>query len=75
MSHFTHEETLTIIEQSQAARAAGNYEEGMRIAKRLPIAPHLAKAAKEIWGKKFLVEGGYDLSEAEVAYGKDWLDR
>lgn len=74
MSTLTKEERFDIVVQANAASAAGNYEEAHRLTARLPLAPHLAMAAKEVMGKAFLLESGYDLSEAEAAYGKDWLD-
>ncbi|SHN72788.1 hypothetical protein [Desulfovibrio litoralis] len=75
MSNLTREERFEIIEKSMAASKAGNDDEAMRIAKQLPIAPWLAKAGKEVWGKDFLLENGYNLSEAEAEYGKDWLSQ
>jgi hypothetical protein len=36
--------------------------------------PFLAKIMKEQMGKEFLLEGGYNLSEAEAEFGADWLD-
>lgn len=41
----------------------------------IPLQPFLAKVAKEKIGADFLIEAGYNLSEAEAAFGKDWLTR
>ena len=35
--------------------------------------PYLAKVAKEKIGVDFLINGGWNLSEAEAAFGSDWL--
>lgn len=73
MSHLTHEEKMNIITQSLEAARVGNYEEEERLIKQMPMAPWLAKAAKEIFGAEHLA--GWDLSAAEAEYGKDWLNK
>jgi hypothetical protein len=35
--------------------------------------PYLAKIAKEKIGADFLINGGWNLSEAEAEFGSDWL--
>jgi hypothetical protein len=37
--------------------------------------PYLAKMAKEKMGMDFLINGGWNLSEAEAEFGSDWLSR
>jgi hypothetical protein len=37
--------------------------------------PYLAKIAKEKIGSDFLINGGWNLSEAEAEFGKDWLTK
>jgi hypothetical protein len=73
MAKLTDEQISEILDKVQEADAKGDYDESYRLLRQLPIAPWLAKAGKEVWGKEFLLEGGFDLSEAEAAYGKDWL--
>lgn len=75
MLHLTHEERLTIIESSLAAAEAGNDEESQRIIQQLPLAPHIAKAAKDVMGVEYLLNSGFDLSRAEAEYGKNWLNQ
>jgi hypothetical protein len=75
VAKLTLEQKAEIIEKPLEADARGDYDEGSRLLRQLPIAPWLAKAGKEVWGKEFLLENEYDLSEAEAAYGKDWLSR
>lgn len=75
MLHFTHEERLTIIERSLAAAESGNDEESQRIIQQLPLAPHIAKAAKDVMGVEYLLNSGFDLSRAEAEYGKNWLNQ
>jgi len=51
-------------------------EEGMsRLIRSFPMPPYLAKIAKEKIGVDFLINGGWNLSEAEAEFGSDWLVR
>ena len=74
MSQLTHTETLHIIQASLAAADRGDYEEESRLIQQLPMPPHLAIACKNTFGTEFLKQSNYDLSEAEAAYGKNWLE-
>jgi hypothetical protein len=53
----------------------GREDEGFALHRTIPVAPYLAKYWKEKMGAEFLVKGGWNLAEAEVAYGQGWLDR
>jgi hypothetical protein len=53
----------------------GKLEEAMRIEKSIPLPPYLAKWAKKRIGADFLINQGWNLSEAEAEYGKDWLNK
>jgi hypothetical protein len=75
MTKLTREQEAEIIEKSLEADARGDREESCRLLKQLPLEPWLAKAGKEVCGKDFLLENGFDLSKAEAAYGKDWLSQ
>ena len=72
---LTTEQKYAILDASLAAAERGDTDEQGRLIRQIPLAPHLAKAAKEIWGKAFLLQEGYDLSAAEAAYGPNWLDQ
>jgi len=41
--------------------------------KAIPMPPYMAKAAKESIGLDFLVNGGWNLSEVEAEFGREWL--
>jgi hypothetical protein len=75
VSKLTGDQKFKIIQASLDAADRGDREEENRLLLLLPLAPHLAKVAKEIWGKDYLLQEGFDLSEAEAAYGPNWLDR
>ncbi len=72
---LTTEQKYAILDASLAAAERGDRPEHSRLIRQIPLVPHLAKTAKEIWGKEFLLKAGYDLSAAEAAYGSDWLDQ
>jgi hypothetical protein len=72
---MTREQRLAIIDAANEASGRGDYEEMVRVSKMLPLPPYLAKAVKEMHGKGYLLNLGYDLSEAEAEYGAGWLDR
>lgn len=72
---MTFEEKLNKAVKSIELKKAGKLEEAEALMKSLPLPPYLAKAAKEAFGAEALLATGYDLSEAEAEYGKDWLTR
>ncbi len=73
MAKYTREEELAILQAAQEARERGDLEEASRLSKKLPLLPCLAMSLKEQVGAEELLKQGYDLSEAEKAYGKNWL--
>jgi len=74
-------ETMTISEKlAITGRAfelldAGDEEGFSRVLRSAPMPPYLAKAAKDTIGVDFLINGGWNLSEAEAEFGRDWLAR
>lgn len=67
---LSYEEKVAFLKKNHQAMKQGDYS----YAKMLPIAPSVAWAAKETWGKDFLLRKGLDLSKAEAVYGKNWLN-
>jgi hypothetical protein len=72
---MTLQEKLAIVVQSYKLKDEGKLEEADKVWKQIPLAPYLAKFCKEKIGADFLIKCGYNLSEAEEEYGKDWLTR
>jgi len=72
---MTLDEKLDIACRSAALRKAGDEEGAMRLIKTAPMPPYLAKVAKEKIGADFLINGGWNLSEAEAEFGPDWLSK
>ena len=72
---MTVEEKLAISNRACLLRRAGDEEGYERITKTIPMPPYLAKIMKEKMGVDFLVNGGWNLSEAEAEFGSDWLSK
>jgi len=71
---MTLDEKLAISMKACALRQAGDREGFHRVIRTAPMPPYLAKVAKETMGVDFLIQGGYNLSEAEAEFGHDWLN-
>lgn len=76
MRELTIEEARDIIDRYLDACREGNRMKATLIAEEnVPLDPSLAMSAKKSFGKEFLLNTKWDLSNAEEVYGKDWLDR
>jgi hypothetical protein len=72
---MTEKEKAAIMMKSIDLRNSGNEAEAHALIATIPLPPYLAKTAKKCFGTDFLIKGGYNLSEAEAAFGTDWLKR
>ncbi|MCL2791999.1 MAG: hypothetical protein FWD87_02810 [Spirochaetaceae bacterium] len=72
---MTLDEKLAISMKACALRQAGDREGFHRVIKTAPMPPYLAKVAKEKIGVDFLINGGWNLSEAEAEFGPGWLNK
>ena len=72
---MTLDEKLAIACKAAALREAGDREGYQRLMKTAPIPPYIAKVMKEKVGVDFLINGGWNLSEAEAEFGSDWLSQ
>ena len=74
-------QTMTLDEKFAIGRKAfelldaGDREGYSRLTRSIPMPPYLAKVAKEKIGVDFLIDGGWNLSEAEAEFGQDWLTK
>jgi hypothetical protein len=66
---------LEILHRSYALKRAGDIEGASRLKRTVPMPPYLAKVMKEKVGVDFLINGGWNLSEAEAEFGADWLTK
>ena len=72
---MTISEKLAITGKAFELLDAGDREGYSRLTRSIPMPPYLAKVAKEKVGADFLIEGGWNLSEANEEFGHDWLSR
>ena len=71
---MTLDEKLTISNKACALLQAGDREGYSRLTRSIPLPPYLAKVLKEKVGADFLIDAGYNLSEAEAEFGQGWLN-
>ncbi len=71
---FSSDERMEILGHGLDAYEAGDRKKALEIAKQVPIQPGVANAFKQVYGVKYLVDAGFDLSEAIEKYGEEWLD-
>ena len=69
------EEINDLMNLSRKLRAEGREEEATKVAMKIPLAPHLAMALKEVYGAEYVRNAGFNLADAEVKYGTNWLDK
>ena len=72
---MTEKEKAAIMMKVFDLQEQGKEAEAHALQATIPLPPFLAKIAKEKSGVDFLIKAGYNLSEAEAAFGKDWLTR
>jgi len=65
------DEKLVLSGKLVELREAGDEEGISRLIRSMPMPPHLAKIAKEKIGVDFLINGGWNLSEAALAIDSD----
>ena len=72
---MTLDEKLAIGCKAAELRKAGDEEGHDRLIRSIPMPPYLAKVMKEKVGIDYLINGGWNLSEAEAEFGSTWLNR
>jgi hypothetical protein len=72
---MTDEEKVDIAYQASMLSRAGDKEGYSRLIRTIPMPPYLAKVMKDKMGPEYLINGGWNLSEAEAEFGTDWLCR
>ena len=70
---MTLDEKLAITCKAAELYYAGDNEGYSRLTRSIPLPPYLAKVFKEKVGADFLINNGFNLSEAEAEFGSDWL--
>lgn len=72
--NFTKEEYFKLGDEYHAAETRGDETERLRILRLIPMNPMVIKAIAEVYGRDFILESDFDLTEANIAYGEGWLD-
>ena len=72
---MTLNEKLRLGVESIELKKQGKFEEAKRVNRQIPLAPYLAKFLKRHIGVEGLLQGDWNLAEAEAEYGKDWLSK
>jgi hypothetical protein len=72
---MTLDEKLAISNKACLLWKAGDKEGASRLTRSIPMPPYLAKMAKEKMGMDFLINGGWNLSEAEAEFGSDFINQ
>jgi len=72
---MTLDEKLAISNKAFRLLDAGDKEGFTRLLRTAPMPPFLAKIMKEKMGPDYLINGGWNLSEAEAEFGPDWISR
>ena len=72
---MTLDDKLAISNKAFELLDAGDREGYTRLIRTAPMPPYLAKVMKEKMGRDFLINGGWNLSEAEAEFGPDWLGK
>ena len=72
---MTIDEKLAIACKAAALGKAGDKEGESRLIKTVPLPPYIAKVIKEKVGSEYLINSGWNLSEAEAKFGKNWLSQ
>ena len=66
---------LDILTEVVRLKREGKQAEASKLMKTYPMEPEMAQIAKDVYGSDFLIEAGYNLSEVEAKFGKDWLHK
>jgi hypothetical protein len=67
------DEKFALHRKSMTLREEGKVEEAIQVEKSIPLPPYMAKWWKKYLGADSLLEQGFNLSEAEIEYGQNWL--
>ena len=72
---MSEQEKIEIFMEAHRLREEGKEDEATIMQRTAPVPAFLAKVFKEKVGADFLIQGGWNLAEANAEYGSDWLTR
>jgi len=70
---MTENQEAAIMAQVNAAMEAGQMEKVIELVKTMPLSLSVAEVTKDALGIDFLLDNGFDLSEAVAEHGQEWL--
>lgn len=71
---MTNAERNKIAKRAEEYERKGNTKAAEKETRKIPLAPNLAWMMRDHLGKKEFLAEGYNLKDAEIAYGKNWVD-
>ncbi len=71
---MSKEESDAIFEEAAKLLDSGDEDGYFECVKKIPLAPNMALLMRDDMGKEALLESGFNLKDAEIVYGADWLD-
>lgn len=71
---FTMEEYDALSAEYDKAEELDDEAEMSRIIRLLPMNADVMMAFASVYGKEFMLECGFDMTEANIKYGEGWLD-
>ncbi len=71
---MSKEESNAILNEATRRLQAGDEDGYFEEVKKLPLPPNMALRMRDEMGKEALLAEGCNLADAEIVYGKDWLD-
>jgi hypothetical protein len=71
---FTEEEYDALMDEYFAAVDRDDQETAMKLVRKIPVDADTMMAFASTYGRNFILEGGYDITEANMKYGKGWLN-
>ncbi len=72
--YFSIDECMEILGQGLNAYESGDKKKALEIGMQVPLEPGVANAVKSVYGVRYLVDSGFDLSKVLEEYGEGWLD-
>ena len=72
-SSMSKEETMAIIVKAQELESLGEKEDAPALRIKIPLHPGVADDVKRFNGIQWLIDGGFNLTDAVAAFGEKWL--
>lgn len=71
---MTKEEAAAIYAEANDCMEKGDEEGYDNLIAKLPLPPNMALRLRDEMGKEKLLASGFNLADAAIVYGEDWLD-